>query len=147
MTKFSNKLKKNPVFGPFWAHFPNFGGKKFFLEYPALSNTTWHGILPPCQNLEKINNTIPRKRLDRSKDRRTDGQTLFYRTLSAIARGPISEYLNENNNIKPSTKYKRRLSNSKYSKHLVKESSATKEVIQRHEHKLIQSYQFPKTPY
>ena len=51
------------------------GQKKIFLENPALSRTTSHGILALCQNLEKINETIPRKRTDRPKDGRTDGST------------------------------------------------------------------------
>ena len=63
----------------FLAHFqfifPNFGAKKFFLENQALSRTTLCGFLAPCQNLEKANDTIPRKHLERSKDRRMDGRT------------------------------------------------------------------------
>ena len=91
MKQFANKSKKKPVFGPFWAHFPNFWGKKIIPENPALSCTTSHGILPTCQNLEKINDTVPRKclgrwRMDWSTDRRKD--TLFYRTLMPTARGP-----------------------------------------------------------
>ena len=73
MTNFSNKLKK-PCF---WHIFPIFGAKKIFLENPALSRTTSYGFLAPCQNLEKVNYTIQRKR----PDGRTDGQNLFYRTL------------------------------------------------------------------
>ena len=68
MTKLSNKLKK-PCFCPI---FPIFGAKKFFPKNPALSRTTSHGILAPCQNLEKINDTIPRKRPERRKDGRMD---------------------------------------------------------------------------
>ena len=63
---------KNPVFGPFLAHFPVFGAKKIFLENPALSRTTSYGFLAPSQNLEKVNDTIQRKRPDRRKDGRTD---------------------------------------------------------------------------
>ena len=49
-------------------HFPNFGGKKiFFLENPALSHTTTYGFLAPCQNLEKTDDTIPRKHPDRQE--------------------------------------------------------------------------------
>ena len=58
-------------FGPI---FPIFGAKKIFPENLALSRTTSHGILALCQNLEKINNTIPRKHLERQKDGRTDGR-------------------------------------------------------------------------
>ena len=82
MTKFSNKFKK-PCF---WPIFPIFGAKKIFLENPALSRTTSYGFLAPCQNLEKVNDTIQRKRPDRGKD----GQTLFYRTLPATAGSPTS---------------------------------------------------------
>ena len=41
-------------------HFSNSWGKKFFLENPALSRTTSNRFLAPCQNLEKINDVIPR---------------------------------------------------------------------------------------
>ena len=75
MTTFSNKLETfNPVFGLFWAHFPNFWGKTFFSENQTLSRTTSHEILAPCQTLERINDTIPWKRPDRRKDGQTDGQ-------------------------------------------------------------------------
>ena len=59
MSKFSNKLK-NPVLGPF----SQFWGQKKFS----------HGILAPCQNLEKINDTIPRKCPGRWNDGRKDGR-------------------------------------------------------------------------
>ena len=64
MNKFSNKLKKN-YFGPFSTHYSNFGDEKIFPENPALLHTTSHGVLAPCQTLEKINNALPRKRSDR----------------------------------------------------------------------------------
>ena len=52
-------------------------------------------FLAPCQNLEKANDAIPRKRSDRrndgKKDGRTGGQTLFYSTLPATHEGPIIE--------------------------------------------------------
>ena len=79
---------KNPVFGLFLVHFPNFGGKIFFPENLAL-----YGFLPQCQNLEKTNDAILRKCLDRWKDRGMEGwkdkQTLFYRTLLATTGGPL----------------------------------------------------------
>ena len=53
---------------------PIFGSKKLPQKI-WLSHTTSHGIVAPCQNLEKINDTIPRKCLDRRKDGRTDGGT------------------------------------------------------------------------
>ena len=69
--------------------FPIFGAKKIFLENPALSRLTLYEFLAPRQNLEKVNDTIQRKRPDRRKDGRTDEQTLFYRTLPATAGDPI----------------------------------------------------------
>ena len=66
MTQSSNKFKK-----PFLTHFPNVWDKKIFLENLALSCTTSYVFLAPCQNLEKVNNTIQRKCLDR----RTEGWT------------------------------------------------------------------------
>ena len=76
--------------------FPILGAKKFFLDNPGLSCATSYRFLASCQNLEKNNDTIPRQRSDRQKERRKDGQTLFYRTLPANARGPkILCYLQE----------------------------------------------------
>ena len=49
----------------------------------------------PCQVSEKTNEPIQRKLTDRQKDgRRADGQTLFYRTLLAKARGSKNSYGN-----------------------------------------------------
>ena len=78
MKKFFNKFQK-PYFWPIFGPFSQFlGQKNFFLENAALSHTTSYGFLAPCQNLEKTNYTIPRKRLDRRKDgwkdRRMEGQ-------------------------------------------------------------------------
>ena len=66
MTKFFFKFKK-PYF---WSILPILGAKKAFLENPALSRATSYQFLAPCQNLEKTNDTIPRKR----PDGRTDGR-------------------------------------------------------------------------
>ena len=63
MTKFFEKFKSS-AFGPFWV--------QIFLENSALSNTISYGFLVPCQNLEKFNDTIQRKRLDRRKGRRIE---------------------------------------------------------------------------
>ena len=52
--------------------FPILGAKRICLENPALSCTTSYGFLASCQNFKKTNDTIPRKRTDRQKDRRTD---------------------------------------------------------------------------
>ena len=71
MTKFLNILKK-PCFTPFLTHFSNFFGTKKPLENPALSRTTSYGFLASSQNLDKNNDTIPRKRLDRRKDGKTE---------------------------------------------------------------------------
>ena len=80
MTKFSNKLKK-PGFWPILHPFSTFwGAKKLFLENPAVMHN-FIGILVPCENLEKTDDTIPRKhperRTERRTERRKDGQTLF----------------------------------------------------------------------
>ena len=56
-------------------NFPNFWGKKVFLENSALLRTTSYEFLEPYQNLEKSDDTILRKRPDRRKDERTEGQT------------------------------------------------------------------------
>ena len=64
----------------FWSIFPIF-----------LSRTTSYGFLASCQNLEKTNETIPRKH----PDRRKDGQTLFNRTLPANAGSPIKKCENK----------------------------------------------------
>ena len=71
MTKFSNKLK-NAVFAPF----SQFLGQKKFPEKSSsvTHNFTWNS----SQNLEKVNDTIPRKHLDRQdrrSDRRMEGRT------------------------------------------------------------------------
>ena len=74
MTKYSNKLKKTLFlvhFGPF---FPILGQKNS-PENPALSRATSYEFLVPCQILEKTNDTIPRKRLNRRTDGRTEGRT------------------------------------------------------------------------
>ena len=72
----------------FWSIFPILVAKIFFLKNLALPHTTSHQFLAPYQNLEKTNDAIPRKRPDRWKDKRKDGQTLLYRTLPATAGGP-----------------------------------------------------------
>ena len=76
MTEFSNIFKK-PCFWPIVGPFSQFWGqKKIFMENPALSRTTSNRAqLGPCQNLEKVNDTIQRKHLDRWKDGRMDGRT------------------------------------------------------------------------
>ena len=71
MTKFFNKFKKNCL----WPIFPIFWAKYFFLKNLAQSRTTSYGFLTPCQNLEKTNDTISRKRLAIRKDGRRDGRT------------------------------------------------------------------------
>ena len=58
------------MFGPF----SQFLGQFFPPKYPALLRTTSYGFLAPCQNLEKTNDAVPRKRLDRRQDRRMDGR-------------------------------------------------------------------------
>ena len=80
MTKFFNKLKK-PYFVPFS---PFLRQNLLPQKIQALSLTISHGFLIPCQNLENVNDAIPRKRLWRRTDGwkvlKVDRQTLFYRT-------------------------------------------------------------------
>ena len=70
--KFFQYIQKTLSFVHFWPISPIFGAKNFFLVNPALSRTNSNGFLASCQNLEKTNDTIPRKRPDRRKDGRTD---------------------------------------------------------------------------
>ena len=56
-------------------HFPNFGAKTSLMENPSLSRTNSYQLLVSCQNLEKTNHTIPRKRPDRRTEERTKGLT------------------------------------------------------------------------
>ena len=56
----------------FLTHFPNSWGKKNFSRKSGCDTQTSHRFLAPCQNLEKTNDAIPRKRPDRWKDGRTD---------------------------------------------------------------------------
>ena len=90
MTKSSNKFK-NPCFWPFLGPFSHLLGQKIFPENPILPRTTSYGFLAPRQNLEKINDTIPRKCPDRRKDGQKDRQTLFHRIFPATAGGPKKE--------------------------------------------------------
>ena len=92
MTKFFYKFKKPcfwPIFGP-----KVLGAKQFFPENLPLSHTTSYRFLAPCQNLEKTNDAIPRKRLGRHRrmegrmEDQKDGQPLSYRTLLVTARCP-----------------------------------------------------------
>ena len=71
-------------------HFPNFGGKKFF---SGKSSSLTHNVIwisSIMLNLEKTNDTTPRKYPDRWKNGQKDGQTLFHRTLPANAGDPTS---------------------------------------------------------
>ena len=65
-------IQKNLFLTHFWPIFPILGAKNFFLENPALSCATSYGFLASCKNIEKTNDTIPRKHLDRWKDGRKD---------------------------------------------------------------------------
>ena len=76
------------VFWPISVYFNNFWGQKFFFQKTHLSLTTSYRFLASCQNLEKTNDTIPRKHPDRWKDGWKDGQTLIHRTIPANATGP-----------------------------------------------------------
>ena len=56
------KLSFGPNFGPFG---PNSGQQFFFSKNLASSVTSYHGKLPSCTILEKSNNPILRKLIDR----------------------------------------------------------------------------------
>ena len=73
MIKLSNEFKKNMFLAPFWSIFPIFWAKNFFLENPTLSHTSSNGSLTSCQNLEKTNDAIPRRK-DRRMNQRTGGR-------------------------------------------------------------------------
>ena len=51
MAKFSNKLKKKTIFGPFLAHFPHFQGKEKFKHHAEFQK----------KNNEPIPTTSPKK--------------------------------------------------------------------------------------
>ena len=88
MTKFSNKSKKFQ-FGPFLVQFPDFWGKMFFFQkFSTLTCTISYGFQTKCKNLEKTDDQI----LKRSLDRQTDNQTLFHDTLLTTIRGPTNQY-------------------------------------------------------
>ena len=76
-------------FGPI---FPLLRAKNIFQENQALSHTTLHEILAPCQNLEKLMTQLQEnaqtdrrvegrkdRRTDRRMDRRTEGRTEGWR--------------------------------------------------------------------
>ena len=65
MTKFSNKFKK-PCFWPILGTFSQFLGQKKISWKICLHNFIWVSSTMP--QLEKVNDTIQRKRLDRRKD-------------------------------------------------------------------------------
>ena len=65
LQRHKNSNSKNHIFGPL----PQFLGQFFFLQFLALSRTTSYVLLAPCENLEKTNDPIPRKHLDRRMDR------------------------------------------------------------------------------
>ena len=71
MAKFLNKFLKTLLLARLWSIFVIFGAKTIFMENSALSCTTSYGFLASCQNLQKSNDTVPRKR----PDRRTEGRT------------------------------------------------------------------------
>ena len=82
-------MEKNSFLAHFGPFLPIFRAMRIFLKNPALTRTTSRDFLSPCQKLEKTNDQIPRKLLNR----RTDGQTLFHRTLPAAAGGPIKNLI------------------------------------------------------
>ena len=71
MTKFFNKLKKTLFMACFWPTFAILGAKIFFKKI-RLSYKTSYRFLATFQYLVKTTDTIPRKRPNWHKDRRTD---------------------------------------------------------------------------
>ena len=70
--KLNDQIFKKPCS---WSVFPILKGKKFLKENPPLSCRTSHRFLAPCQNLEKTDDTILRKHLDRERDGKVDRRT------------------------------------------------------------------------
>ena len=60
-------------------------------------HTNPYKFVQSCQNLEKTNDPIPRKRQNQWMDRVKDGQALFFKTLPTTAKPP--KYTNKNKNI------------------------------------------------
>ena len=83
MSKFPEIWKKIFILGPFCP----FSRQWIFFEKSGF-RTISRGFLSPCQKLEKTNDQIPRKLPDRCMD----GETLFHRTLPAMARGPVKNF-------------------------------------------------------
>ena len=100
MTKFSNKLKK-PCFWPIFGPFSQFLGKNFFSgkSGSVTHNFTSHSSIMPkfrkhlWHNFKKMPQQTEGQKTDGRTEGRTEGwkdrQNLFYRNLSATARGPI----------------------------------------------------------
>ena len=65
-------LKSHHVLGDVSGHFCPRG---FFRKNPVLSHTIIYGPLTPCQVSQKTKEPIPRKLMDRRKDRQTEGRT------------------------------------------------------------------------
>ena len=65
---------RNPVFGPLLAHFSNFRGRKNFYEkFDSFTHKfIWYFRAMP--NLEKNNNTIPRKHPEIRTEGRMEGR-------------------------------------------------------------------------
>ena len=91
MTKFF-KNSKNAVFGLVLTIFPNFRAK-YFSQKTWLSCTTSYVFLVLDKNFKKINDIIPRKCLDRRRQK--DGHTLFYRILLGVQNETIEKAINK----------------------------------------------------
>ena len=79
-------FSKYEIFGQFSAFW---GANKIFLESLALSRTTSYRFLAPCQNLEKVNDTIQRKCLDRQMEIWKAGRTDYCWGSKNIGKRPI----------------------------------------------------------
>ena len=70
-----------------WQRTLNADAKTFSTKSGCVTHTTSYGFLASCQNLEKINDPIPKK-APKQMEEWKDGQILFYRTPQAIVGGP-----------------------------------------------------------
>ena len=85
-----SKSSKTMFLGHIWLFLVIFAWWGFFPKDPALSHTTIYGPLNHAKFQKKLMN-LSRENLqtDGRMDGKMNGQTLFYRTLPAKAKGPI----------------------------------------------------------
>ena len=82
--QFFQYIKKTLFLVYFWSIFPIFGAKNFFSRKSSSVTQNFIWVSRTCQNSEKTKDTNSNK-IPRRKDGKSDGQTLFNRTLPATA--------------------------------------------------------------